>query len=212
MVARRQKDRLRPGFRPRRRPGIPDEAFSLSQGFRREVRRSAACGTCGRQYGGRLSWSPDSSSIAFSREGERWTQSLWAVDTASGKLSRLTDCQACADVGPTWVPSGQLIAFNRTDREGSSLDTVRADGSQLTKITDSDRAGNPQWSPDGRQIAFDDDNDIFIANADGSDQRRLLDGEPVNGPGVPSWSPDGSKLAYFYTPGTPETSRQRCGP
>jgi Dipeptidyl peptidase IV (DPP IV) N-terminal region/WD40-like Beta Propeller Repeat len=170
-----------------------------------KVRRLAGCGSCGRQFGGRLSWSPDSSSIAFSREGERWTQSLWAVDTASGKLRRLTDCQACADVTPAWAPSGHLIAFNRLARarEASGLYTVRADGSELTKITDSVTASNPQWSPDGRQIAYDDNNDIFIANAGGSEQRRLVDGVPGNGPGIPSWSPDGSKLAYFFTPGSP---------
>jgi Tol biopolymer transport system component len=93
--------------------------------------------------------------------------------------------------------------FSRVGKGGSSLYTVRADGSKLTKITDSAFAANPQWSPDGRQIAFDDNNDVFIANADGSDRRLLLDGEPGNGPGVPSWSPDGTKLAYFYTPGSP---------
>jgi Tol biopolymer transport system component len=166
------------------------------------VRRLAGCGSCARQYGGRLSWSPDSSSIAFSRDGKRWTESLWVVDTASGKLRRLTDCRACADVTPAWAPSGHLIVFNRLARarEDSGLYTVGADGSQLTKITDSDNAENPQWSPDGRQIAFDGNNDIFIANADGSEQRRLVDGERGNGPGVPSWSPDGSKLAYFNTP------------
>jgi Tol biopolymer transport system component len=170
-----------------------------------KVRRLAVCGSCGRQYGGRLSWSPDSSSIAFSREGEGepWTLSLWVVDTREGKVRRLTDCQSCADVSPAWAPNGQLIAFNRLARGSSGLYTVHIDGTQLTKITDSVSAANPQWSPDGRQIAFDDNNDIFVANADGSDQRLLLDGEPGNGPGVPSWSPDGSKLAYFYTPGSP---------
>ena len=172
-----------------------------------KVRRLAACGSCGRQYGGRLSWSPDGSSIAFSREGEGggepWTLSLWVVDTRDGEVRRLTDCQSCADVSPAWAPSGQLIAFNRIARDGSGLYTVRFDGSQLTKVTDSVAAANPQWSPDGRQIAFDDNNGIFVANADGSDQRLLVDGEPGNGPGVPSWSPDGSKLAYFNTPGSP---------
>jgi Tol biopolymer transport system component len=167
------------------------------------VRRLIGCGSCGRYYGGRLSWSPDGSWIAFSRDGPHGTQSLWAVDTAGGKLRRLTDCQSCADLSPDWAPSGQLIVFSRITREGSSLYTVRPDGSQLTKITDSTAAANPQWSPDGRQIAFGDSNKIFIANADGSDQKLLLDGPLGSGPGVPSWSPDGTKLAFFYTPGTP---------
>jgi Tol biopolymer transport system component len=168
------------------------------------LRRLAGCGTCGQYFGGRLSWSPDGSWVAFSRDsGPRGPLSLWAVDTADGKLRRLTDCQLCADVSPDWAPSGQLIVFSRIAKGGSSLYTVRADGSQSTKISSSTFAANPQWSPDGRQIGFDDNNDVFIADADGSDQRLLLDGEPGNGPGHPSWSPDGTKLAYFYTPGSP---------
>jgi Tol biopolymer transport system component len=168
------------------------------------VRRLTRCGSCGRQYGGRLSWSPDGSWIAFSRESApRGAQSLWAVDTAGGTLRRLTDCQSCADVSPDWAPSGQLIVFNRLAREGSSLYTVRADGSHLTKITSSATAGHPQWSPDGRQIAFDGSDKIFIVDADGSDQKLLVDGTAGNGPGVPSWSPDGTKLAFFNTPGGP---------
>jgi dipeptidyl aminopeptidase/acylaminoacyl peptidase len=178
------------------------------------VRRLAGCGSCGRQYGGRLSWSPDGSWIAFSREsGPRGAQSLWAVDTADGTLRRLTECQSCADVSPDWAPSGQLIVFSRLAGGGSSLYTVRADGSHLTKVTNSaanpqwspgsEAAANPQWSPDGRKIAFDGSNRLFIVDADGSDQKLLLDGTEGSGPGVPSWSPDGTKLAFFYTPGGP---------
>jgi dipeptidyl aminopeptidase/acylaminoacyl peptidase len=185
--------------------GVLRSTFSL---YLREsdgtVRRLTGCGTCGRYFGGYLSWSPDGSWIAFSRHsGPRGAQSLWAVNTADGKLRRLTDCQSCADLYPDWGPNGQLIVFSRMAQGGASLYTVRPDGSQLTKITNSTAAANPQWSPDGRQIAFDDSNRLFIVDADGSDQKLLLDGMAGSGPGVPSWSPDGTKLAYFYTPGSP---------
>jgi Tol biopolymer transport system component len=185
--------------------GLPRNMYSLHlRDADGTVRLLADCGTCGRFYGGRLSWSPDGSRIAFSRDSDpRGTQSLWVVDTAGSKLRRLTDCQSCADLSPDWSPSGQLIVFSRSTRGGSSLYTVRADGSHLTKVTNSARAGNPQWSPDGRQIAFDDGSNISIANADGSDQRVLVEGTFGSGPHVPSWSPDGTKLAFFYTPGTP---------
>jgi Tol biopolymer transport system component len=69
---------------------------------------------------------------------------------------------------------------------------------RITRIVD-DNARNyhARPSPDGTQIAFDSDRDgdrgVYIANADGTNVRR------VSGDGfaaVPSWSPDSSTLAF----------------
>lgn len=194
-------------------PGVPPgvrETFSLyladSDGGR--LRRLTPCGSCGLIWGAHLSWSPDGSWVAFSLAGPGWTLSLWAVNPASGELRRLTDCRPnmCADVSPDWASSGELIAFSRMDERGSSLYTVRPDGSHLTKITDSAFAANPRWSPNGRKIAFDGSGKIFIVDADGSDQKLVVDGTTGSLAGVPSWSPDGTKLAFFNTPGEPGIS------
>lgn len=171
----------------------------------RRVRRLAGCGSCGEQWGGHLSWSPDGSRIAFSRDsGPHGAQSLWVFDTVSRSLRRLTDCRPawCADIDPAWAPRAKLILFSRIDRQGSSLYTVRPDGAGLTRITSSAGvARDPQWSPDGREIAFDGRDKIVIANAAGSDQKLLVTGTAGSGPGVPAWSPDGRTLAFFDTPG-----------
>lgn len=50
------------------------------------------------------------------------------------------------------------------------------------------------WAPDGSQIAYAQENDIFLANRDGSKPRRL-----VSTPGTPDdvrWSPDGKILRF----------------
>ena len=58
--------------------------------------------------------------------------------------------------------------------------------------------GSPSWSPDGERIAFYSDRDgnaeIYVMNADGSEQRRITDYPERDL--APAWSPDGSKIAY----------------
>ena len=73
----------------------------------------------------------------------------------------------------------------------------------LPKQTDN-YVSDVDWSPDGRRIAFaygedPDHHDLWIADPDGRNPRRLAYGEPWVGgysPDYPVWSPDGSRIAY----------------
>jgi TolB protein len=83
---------------------------------------------------------------------------------------------------------------------------MRPDGTesrQLTRNTSLD--ATPDWSPDGRHIVFIRVQDttsaavtpgpeIWVMNADGSGQRRLL--EATHSPEHPRWSPDGQRIAF----------------
>jgi hypothetical protein len=59
---------------------------------------------------------------------------------------------------------------------------------------------NPRWSPDGSRIAFDstrhglDNKELYVMNADGSNQTRLTDN--IDEDRFPSWSPDGQRIAF----------------
>ena len=56
----------------------------------------------------------------------------------------------------------------------------------------------PSWSPDGRHLAFassrDDNYEIYVMGADGSNPRNLTNHSATDG--EPSWSPDGRHLAF----------------
>ena len=59
----------------------------------------------------------------------------------------------------------------------------------------------PDWSPDGRRIAFTSDRDgrseVYVMNADGSGVTRLTHNDAVDS--SPAWSPDGRRIAFHST-------------
>ena len=69
---------------------------------------------------------------------------------------------------------------------------MNADGTGTTRLTSTkENDTHPTWSPDGSQIAFARDGDIYVMNADGSNARRISDttrrGSPIR-PGRPTVS------------------------
>jgi dipeptidyl aminopeptidase/acylaminoacyl peptidase len=75
---------------------------------------------------------------------------------------------------------------------------------QLT--TGRGRDTGPEWSPDGRQIAFSSTRDgkaqIYLIPVDGGEARALTALEQGVG-GGPLWSPDGSQIAFTAAPAPP---------
>jgi Tol biopolymer transport system component len=101
-----------------------------------------------------------------------------------------------------------LIVFNADQTGSYQLYTIRPDGSGLRQITHlaAGDAQSPDFSPDGRRIAFDlslpdatsgDDPDsikIGVVDSDGSHLRWIpLDGQRVN---QPSFTADGQGIVY----------------
>lgn len=93
--------------------------------------------------------------------------------------------------------AGDQIVFSRTLRESSPSDVyvIGADGTGLRLLVR--HAGSPAVSPDGSTIAFVRGGAIWLANRDGSGQRRLTT-PPRSGQGdnEPAWAPNGRHV-YF---------------
>jgi Tol biopolymer transport system component len=168
-----------------------------------QPRRLTACGDCEG-----VSWSPDGSQIAVGRyvAGQL---NVWVVDAKSGAMRRITDCQrpsaTCGAAGDLvqlqWSPDGQKIFFIRTGDNGGlvSLGTVRPDGSDQTElpIPTDPRSATAQWSPDGRELAVNAANGVYIVDAAGTvrELTKLPDPQGI------AWSPDGRELAVDYATG-----------
>jgi len=153
-------------------------------------------------------WSPDGRAILFTAvpPGQPPSASGWPyrdvyVMNADGSGQRnLTHTPEGGEGHPAWSPDGQRIAFSRLTARpwGVRFVVMNADGSGKHAVTPTlaytgDRAitVTAAWSPDGRRIAFDDHDGIYVVNADGSGLRRLAQNAAFE-----SWSPDGRKLIF----------------
>ncbi|HEX8189628.1 MAG TPA: LpqB family beta-propeller domain-containing protein [Pyrinomonadaceae bacterium] len=99
-------------------------------------------------------------------------------------------------------PNGKVVFQSTQGGDGYTNDiyVMDADGKRQTRLTDSVNDDSaPVWSPQGDKIAFVSDRrgafEIFLMNADGSNQRPLRADGPVVGFDF-VWSPDGTRLAY----------------
>jgi dipeptidyl aminopeptidase/acylaminoacyl peptidase len=105
-----------------------------------------------------------------------------------------------------------LLCQKQIDCGLGEIAVIDADGSGLRVLThDKVTETSPEWSPDGRQIAFirpkaHTSDQIWVMNADGTHQRgltRLRRGPQLFGDtGTPdlSWSPDGRQLVFAAWP------------
>jgi hypothetical protein len=154
-------------------------------------------------------WSPDGRSIAFTR-----------IDSSGMTLEVLRPggrpvaiARNAYQLEPSWSLDGSRIAYQShgsvfvatlggaTSRLGPG--GAPAYGPSVARVVDGSLVvggvvwakaviGHPAWSPDGKRIAFQRDNGIYVAAGPGGGALWFGGDEP----GAPAWSPDGSMLAF----------------
>jgi Tol biopolymer transport system component/DNA-binding winged helix-turn-helix (wHTH) protein len=109
---------------------------------------------------------------------------------------------------PTVSPDGNQLAYENSDEEQNLWqlelrDTTHASGPPSILVP-SAKTYNllPQYSPDGRKIAFQSDRsgypEVWVCDGDGSHPIQITSLETVTG--SPHWSPDGRYLAFDSRP------------
>jgi TolB protein len=105
------------------------------------------------------------------------------------------------NLSPVWSPDVRSLAYT-SYRKGfpDILVSFIYQGRLEYPANGTERSQNflPAWSPDGTKIAFvsnrDGDSEIYVMNADGSNQRRLTNHPAIDV--TPTWSPTGNQIAF----------------
>jgi len=120
-----------------------------------------------------LSWSPDGTRIAVETTRPRQSGStsrleIWVMNADGSNFVRLTNNDV-PDRHPDWSADGLKIAFGRENILAGGIFTIKPDGSGETRLISDSFAteGTPNWSLDGRQLAYPTLFGIKIADADG---------------------------------------------
>ena len=119
---------------------------------------------------------------------------------------------------PEISPDGSTVAYTvretlMEDEESSFLTHIwvaTTDGSMNRQFTrGDDSASNPQFSPDGKYLAFtsnrDGDNQVYKMYLSGGEAQKVTTAE--NGVSSFQWSPDGERIAYTMT--DPQTEEEK---
>ncbi|HVP45724.1 MAG TPA: hypothetical protein VMT32_04045 [Bryobacteraceae bacterium] len=159
--------------------------------------------TEGKFSSGFASWAPDGKQIVYRVMGDGH-QGLRIMNIDDGKITTLTTDY---DTFPMWSPRGDLIVFCSFRDGDFDLFTIRPDGTDVKKLTNSHgNDAHPAWSPDGNWILFSSSRkgfkdealvdewgpqpygDLYMMHTDGTDLRQLTDNQFEEA--TPAWKPE----------------------
>ncbi len=149
---------------------------------------------------GGMTWSPDCSQIAFTRDC-----TVTGGSTCSHIVIADADGSDPIEPGlspleqfPRWSPDGRWIAYTEVNR----LYLMSPDGKSRRYVT---QGSMPAWSPDSTRLVYSNfiegrSSGIFVAALEGSNPIQLTrgysQGNITFGDLDPDWSPDGQKILF----------------
>jgi WD40 repeat protein len=178
------------------------------------------------RLGQEATWSPDGTHIAFIAPGPSDPQcggysgifcndgDLYVMNANGTGRTNLTSTMYAIEGlegRPSWTPDGQWITFTRYQNNATPYRafSIRPDGTGENEIPLPPGAiKSVAWSPDGKQLAYARQAGslpyLYLANADGSGERKLCCADPIEWAKAPDWAPDGHALVFSHgnAPGT----------
>lgn len=133
----------------------------------------------GQPQGGHATWSPDGTRLAYSALLSPGIRDIYVYHFDIGRAFPVVS-SASRDQSPQWSPDGSKLVYT-SDRDGNDTEIYVYDFEtrQETVLTDNWTFETfPTWTHDGRIVfasARDERLSLYIINADGSEEIRLVD-------------------------------------
>jgi TolB protein len=134
----------------------------------------------------------------FRMDEGKWKLDSCLLDLASGKVTNVTAVERVSHYngGLFFLPEGRGLGFTPLIKGVSKPYVMDLDGKNKRDV--SGKGGGFAYgysaSPDGKLIAYHENYQIYVANADGTNKKHIKTGNAFDF--VPKWSPDGKWLLF----------------
>ncbi|HET6854163.1 MAG TPA: SBBP repeat-containing protein, partial [Pyrinomonadaceae bacterium] len=119
-----------------------------------------------------VDWSPDGTKFVYSNGVEVFVMNADATGQTKLTTVQQTNDGATTDTDPRWSPDGKKILLRRSTNNTSTIYSMNADGSNLTKLFNFN-AGTFSPSADGLAVVLEQANEICTVNLDGTNFKCL---------------------------------------
>jgi len=156
-------------------------------------------------------WAPDGRQIAFTSDRGQ-DERVYVIDIATGEEKLLTEVNFRSGLS-SFSPDGKSILFTGNEL-GWNVYHMDLETKEVKRITGRGGSCRPDWSPDGKTIAYitdrsDNIGDIWLMDAEGHNQRRLTTTSELSDY-YPAYSPDGNWIVYAASPDGKEGNWDLC--
>jgi hypothetical protein len=140
-------------------------------------------------------------SVGWARDGKRLLLGGSSTETSNdgiyelrirgGHVRRLTHGQ---DSNPVMSSTGAIAFVRLAAGNTSSIYVIDRPGAKPRRLL---HGTDPDWSPDGKRLAFARDNGLYTVSSSGRRPKRLTNS--AGAPGAdrePAWSPSGTRVAF----------------